>query len=60
MSQKEAADELHFSENAFKQAFHNFRTRLARDLWDEVAKLVGPEENEIRAEIEYLISLFKQ
>lgn len=60
ISQKEAADKLHFSENAFRQAFHNFRKRLARDFWDEVANLVGPDENEIRAEIKYLISLFSR
>jgi len=58
VSQKEAAARLGLSENAFKQAYLNFRRRLAKSLWDEVAKLVGPNEDEVRAEIRYLISLF--
>ena len=43
-----------------KQAFHRFRERLARDLWEEVGKLVGPDEADIRAEIAYLMSLFAE
>jgi DNA-directed RNA polymerase specialized sigma24 family protein len=58
ISQREAARALGISENAFKAAFCRFRQRLAFDLWDEVAKLSGPDENEIRAELEYLMSLF--
>jgi len=58
MSQQQAARELGLSENAFKQAYHRFRERLARDLWDEVSQLVGPAEQDIRAEIAYLVSLF--
>ena len=58
MSQKEAAQEMGVSEGAFKQAYHRFRERLARDLWDEVSKLAGPDEKEIRSEIEYLMGLF--
>ncbi len=58
MSQQAAALELGLTENAFKQAYHRFRKRLAQDLWEEVAKLAGPDENEIRSEIEYLMSLF--
>lgn len=58
LSQSEAARELGYSENSFKQAYHRFRERLARDLWEEVAQLAGPDENEIRAEIRYLMSLF--
>ena len=58
MSQQEAAKELGLSENAFKQAYHRFRLRLGQDLWEEVVNLVGPDEQEVRAELEYLISLF--
>jgi RNA polymerase sigma factor (sigma-70 family) len=57
MSQQEAAKALGLSENAFKQAYHRFRERLAHALWEEVSRLVGPDETEIRAEIEYLIGL---
>ncbi len=60
ISQQEAAQELGLTENAFKQAHHRFRERLALDLWEEVGKLVGPDENEIRAELKYLMSLFAQ
>lgn len=58
MSQAEAAKELGMEENAFKQAHHRFRERLARDIWEEVSKLSGPDEAETRAEIRYLMSLF--
>ena len=58
ISQEEAARELGLTANAFKQAYHRFRQRLAADLWDEVSKLAGPDEKEIRAEMEYLMSLF--
>ena len=58
MSQAEAARELGMQENAFRQAHHRFRERLARDIWEEVSKLTGPDEAEIRAEIRYLMSLF--
>ena len=58
ISQQQAARELGLSENAFRQAYHRFRERLARDLWDEVSQLVGPDEQDIRAEIAYLVSLF--
>lgn len=58
LPQKQAAEEMGVSEGAFKQAYRRFRERLARDLWDEVSKLAGPDEKEIRAEIEYLMSLF--
>ena len=60
ISQREAAQALGISENAFKAAFSRFRERLACDLWDEVAKLVGPDEMDIRAEIRYLMSLFAE
>jgi DNA-directed RNA polymerase specialized sigma24 family protein len=58
--QQAAARELGLTENAFKQAYHRFRKRLAQDLWDEVSKLSGPDDHEIRAEIEYLMSLFAE
>lgn len=60
ISQKDAAKELGVSENTFKQAYSRFRERLAKELWEEVAKLVGPDEQEIRAEIKYLMSLFAE
>lgn len=58
MSQEEAARRLGLSVNAFKQAYLRFRERLARELREEVAKLAGPDEKEIRAELKYLMSLF--
>ena len=60
MSQEEAAGHLGLTANAFKQAYHRFRQRLAQDLWEEVSKLAGPGEKEIRAEIRYLMSLFAE
>lgn len=60
MSQAQAAKELGMQENAFKQAHHRFRERLARDIWEEVSKLAGPGEADIRAEIRYLMSLFAE
>lgn len=57
ISQKQAADELGMSENAFKAAYHRFRLRLAKNLRLEVAKSTGPDEKEIQAEIQYIISL---
>ena len=60
MTQAEAACELGMKENAFKVAHHRFRERLARDIWAEVSRLVGPDESEIRAEMAYLMSLFAQ
>lgn len=58
VSQRQAARALGISEDAFKSAFNRFRQRLACDLWDEAAKLAGPDDNEIRRELEYLMSLF--
>ena len=58
ISQQAAAQAMGLSENAFKQAYHRFRGRLAQNLREEVSKLVGPDENEIREEIKYLMSLF--
>lgn len=58
MSQAEAARALGIKENAFKAAHHRFRQRLSRDIWAEVAKLVGPDDAEVRAEVSYLLSLF--
>jgi DNA-directed RNA polymerase specialized sigma24 family protein len=58
ISQEQAARELGLSENAFKQAYDRFKKRLALDLAAEAAKIAGPDENDIRAEIRYLMSLF--
>ena len=58
VSQKDAGKELGLSEEAFKAAYNRFKDRVALNLRDEVSKLVGPDEKEIRAEIEYLIRLF--
>jgi DNA-directed RNA polymerase specialized sigma24 family protein len=56
--QAEAAKELGMSENSFKQAHHRFRKRLAEAIKEEVSKLAGPDETEVREEIRYLMSLF--
>jgi DNA-directed RNA polymerase specialized sigma24 family protein len=58
ISQAQAAKELGMLENTFKQAHFRFRERLARDLWDEVSRMSGPNEVEVREEIRYLMSLF--
>lgn len=58
MSQAEAAHELGLAENTFKQAHFRFRERLKRDLWDEVSRMSGPDEGEVRDEIRYLMALF--
>lgn len=60
MSQQKAGAHLGLSANAFKRAYHDFRMRLARDIAEEVAKVAGPDENDIRAEISYLMSLCGQ
>jgi DNA-directed RNA polymerase specialized sigma24 family protein len=60
MSQAEAARELDIQEGTFKMAHHRFRRRLAEDIRAEVARLVGPDEGEVREEIAYLISLFAE
>ena len=60
MSQEKAAAHLGLSTNAFKRAYHDFRQRLARDIAAEVARLAGPDENDIRAEIAYFMSLCAQ
>lgn len=58
ISQREAAERMEVSEGAFKKAFFDFRNRLARDLWDEVRLVAGPEDRDVREEIKYLMSLF--
>jgi DNA-directed RNA polymerase specialized sigma24 family protein len=60
ISQEEAAGHLGLSANAFKQAHYRFRRRLEADLREEVLKLVGPDEKEIRGELKYLMSLFDE
>jgi DNA-directed RNA polymerase specialized sigma24 family protein len=57
ISQKQAAEELGLSENAFRQGYHRFRRRLANSLREEVTNLVGPNEIAIRTEVSYLINL---
>jgi DNA-directed RNA polymerase specialized sigma24 family protein len=58
IAQTEAARELDMSVGAFKRGYHAFRARLKDELWREVAKYTGPGEQEIEAEMAYLISLF--
>jgi DNA-directed RNA polymerase specialized sigma24 family protein len=57
ISQRQAAEELGLSENAFRQGYLRFRRRLAEALREEVTKLAGPDEAEIRAEMNYLMNL---
>ena len=57
MSQRQAAEELGLSENAFRQAYLRFRRRLAEALREEVTKVVGPDEADIQAEVNYLMNL---
>ncbi len=57
MSQKQAAEELGMSENAFRQAYSRFRTRLAEAYRIEVTRVAGPDEKEIRDEMQYLMSI---
>lgn len=58
ISQQEAADALGLSKESFKVAYHRFRQRLAKTLQEEVRIVVGPDENDIREEISYLMSVF--
>ena len=60
ISQADAAKELGLTENAFKQAYHRFRESFRDELQKEVAKLVGPDPEEIKGEIRYLMSLFAE
>jgi DNA-directed RNA polymerase specialized sigma24 family protein len=57
ITQKQAAEELGMSENAFRQAYSRFRARLAEAYRLEVTKVAGPDEKEIREEMLYLMSL---
>jgi DNA-directed RNA polymerase specialized sigma24 family protein len=57
ISQKQAAEELGMSENSFRQAYMRFRERLAQSWRAEISKVVGPDEKEIRAEMQYLMAL---
>lgn len=57
ISQRQAAEQLGISEEAFRASFHRFRKRVAECFRLEVMKTVGPEESEIKAEIRYLMSL---
>ena len=58
ITQKQAAEELGLSENAFKQDYNRFRERLRHNLWQEATKLAGPKVEDIRDELRYLMSLF--
>ena len=61
MTQAEAARELGMKERAFKAAHHRFRERLSRDIWEEVSKLVGPDQAESSfGNTGYLMSLCLQ
>jgi DNA-directed RNA polymerase specialized sigma24 family protein len=60
MTQAAAAESLGITEGAFKLAYFRFRKRLAKNLWEEVGKLAGPNEADIRAEIQHLMSLFAE
>jgi DNA-directed RNA polymerase specialized sigma24 family protein len=60
ISQQAAAIKSGLSEDNFKQAHYRFRQRLAADLKAEVARLVGPNEGEVRAELAYLMGLFAE
>lgn len=53
----EGAARLEMSEGAFKVAVHRLLERLKTNLRAEVAKLVGPEANDIDDELSYLMSL---
>jgi hypothetical protein len=57
ISPRQAAEELGLSENAFRQGYLRFRRRLAEALREEVTELVGPDDAEIRAEMNYLMNL---
>jgi hypothetical protein len=59
-SHADAARELGITEGAFKVAHHRFRERLSGEIWTEVSKLVGPDDQEVQAEIAYLMSLFAE
>jgi DNA-directed RNA polymerase specialized sigma24 family protein len=60
ISQAQAALELGMTENAFKQAYSRFRDRFKEDIYEEVAKVAGPDPGDVQAEIKYLISLFQE
>jgi DNA-directed RNA polymerase specialized sigma24 family protein len=60
ISQKQAAEELGLSENAFRQGYLRFRRRLADSLREEVMKLVGPNKAEVQAEMNYLMNLLTE
>lgn len=55
ITQKQGAEELGLSENAFRQGYMRFRRRLSEALHEEVTKLVGPNEEEVRLELGYLV-----
>ncbi|HEX3797174.1 MAG TPA: hypothetical protein VH413_00625 [Verrucomicrobiae bacterium] len=57
-AQKEIAAELDMTVASFKKGYHEFRARLRKELWKEVAQYAGPGEDEIEDEIKYLLSLF--
>ena len=54
---KDGAARLEVSENAFKVAVHRLLERLKTNLRSEVSKLVGPGEQDIEDELNYLMGL---
>jgi DNA-directed RNA polymerase specialized sigma24 family protein len=56
-SQAQAAEKLGLSHGAFRVAFHRFRDRLGTALRAEVAKLVGPDQKDVKDEIAFLMAL---
>ncbi len=60
ISQKLAAEQLGLSENAFKQSYLRFRRRLAAALHEELTNIVGPNETEVEAELNYLMNILEK
>jgi RNA polymerase sigma factor (sigma-70 family) len=54
---KEGAARLEISEGAFKVAVHRLLERLKTQLREEVSKLVGPGDQDIEDELNYLMGL---
>ena len=50
------AEKLGMSVEAFKVGLHRFRRKLGKELWKEVSKYAGPDEEEIKSEIVYLLA----
>ena len=57
ITQADAAKQLEQSEGAFRIAYMRFRKGLAKHIQLEVSKLVGPDKEAIKSEIQYFMSL---